>query len=224
MGKIRRRFDVQFKTRVCEAVRGETFDGVLVTDFFAAYGFLRAAAKQKCLAHLLRELEKVSLRNKGEEWAGFAARTSRFVKDALRLGAERRHFGDDEYDRRWRRLHDRLADLNGGDYADKDCRRLARRLEKHRDELLTFLERENVDATNNHGERTIRPAVVMSKSYGGNRSEAGAETQATLMSVFRTLEMRGIDPLDWLERRIRDRLAHGTPLTLPAPEAEEVAA
>jgi hypothetical protein len=209
---------------VVRRILGETFDGVLVTDFFAAYGFLRAAAKQKCLAHLLRELEKVSLRNMSGEWAAFAARTNRFVKDALRLGAERRHFGDDEYDRRWRRLHDRLAELHVAEYADKDCRRLARRLEKHREELLTFLERENVDATNNHGERTIRPAVVMRKNYGGNRSEAGAETQAIMMSVFRTLEMRGIDPLDWLERGIRDRLAHGTPLTLPAPEAEKVAA
>jgi hypothetical protein len=77
---------------------------VLVSDFYAAYGFVEAAAKQKCLAHLLRELEKVTLRNSGEEWRGFADRTKRLVKDALRLGAERRRHSDDEYDRRWRLL------------------------------------------------------------------------------------------------------------------------
>ncbi|RPI89203.1 MAG: hypothetical protein EHM32_12955 [Spirochaetales bacterium] len=99
---------------------------------------------------------------------------------------------------------------------DKDCKRLARRLEKYRFELLTFLEIENVDATNNHGERTIRPAVLMRKNYYGNRSERGAEVQAALMSVFRTLEMRGVDPLEYLESALRAGLARGVRPTLPA--------
>lgn len=211
-------------SKVVRRVLGECFSGVLVTDFFAAYGFLRAAAKQKCLAHLLRELEKVSLRNTGEEWRGFAAKAKRFLKDALRLGADRAKHDDAEYDRNWLRLHDRLSALYGGDYADKDCNRLARRFEKYRDELLVFLERDNVDATNNHGERAIRPAVVMRKNYGGNRSERGAEVQAELMSIFRTLEMRGVDPLDYLELALRASLSRGERLTLPALEAEVVAA
>jgi len=220
-------FYVIDRTRGSPVVRrilGECFSGVLVTDFFAAYGFLCAAAKQKCLAHLLRELEKVDLRNAGEEWRAFSARARRFVKDALRLGVDRAKYDGAAYDRRWRRLHDRLAEIHGGAYEDKDCRRLARRLERHRDELLVFLERENVDATNNHGERSIRPAVVMRKSYGGNRSEAGADTQAALMSIFRTLEMRGVDPLDFLERALRASLSRSEPLTLPALGAEDVAA
>lgn len=205
-------------------VLGETFSGVLVSDFYAAYGFVEAAAKQKCLAHLLRELEKVTLRNSGGEWRDFAARTKRLVKDALRLGAERRRHSDDEYDRRWRCLYDRLAEIHDGDYSDKDCRRLARRLRKHRFELLTFLERENVDATNNYGERTIRPAVLMRKNYGGNRSERGAAVQAEMMSIFRTLEMRGIDPLVYLESQLRASISCGATLTLPPLESEQLAA
>jgi len=196
-------------------VLGETFSGVLVSDFFAAYNLVCAAAKQKCLAHLLRELEKVSLRNGSVEWRGFAARTKRLVKDALRLGLERSSCPDEEYDRRWLRLYDRLAEIHDGAYADKDCRRLARRLEKYRFDLFTFLERENVDATNNHGERTIRPAVLMRKNYYGNRSERGAAVQAQMMSIFRTLKMRGIDPLEYLERQLRASLANGAPFTLP---------
>jgi transposase len=197
-------------------ILGEVFEGVLVTDFFAAYNFVRAAAKQKCLAHLLRELEKVSVRNRGEEWLAFAAKTNRFVKDALRLGAERAKLSNESYDRRWKRLYDRLSEIHGGDYADKDCKRLARRLGKYRFELLTFLERDNVDATNNHGERTIRPAVLMRKNYYGNRSERGAGVQASLMSVFRTLEMRGVDPLEYLEKALRLNIARGERFTLPA--------
>lgn len=220
-------FYVIDRTRGSPVVRrilGECFSGVLVTDFYAAYGFLCAAAKQKCLAHLLRELEKVDGRNADEEWRGFSAKTKRFVKDALRLGAERAKYDDAAYDRRWRRLHDRLTELWRGDYADKDCKRLARRLEKYCDELLVFLERDNVDATNNHGERSIRTAVLMRKNYGGNRSEAGAGTQAVLMSIFRTLEMRGEDPLYFLERALRASLSRDEPLTLPARDADVIAA
>jgi len=118
-------------------------------------------------------------------------------------------------DAAFRRLYDRLAEIHDGAYADKDCRRLARRLEKYRFDLFTFLERENVDATNNHGERTIRPAVLMRKNYYGNRSERGAAVQAQMMSIFRTLKMRGIDPLEYLERQLRASLANGAPFTLP---------
>jgi len=204
-------------------VLGEVFEGVLVSDFYAAYGFLCAAAKQKCLAHLLRELEKVSLRNSSVEWKGFAKRTRRVIKDALSLGANRQHFCDEEYDRKWIHLYDRLAEIHDGIYVDKDARRLARRLKKYRFELLTFLERENVDATNNHGERMIRPAVQMRKSYYGNRSERGAVVQAELMSIFRTLEMRGIDSLEYLEQSLRANISRGTAFTLPVSELRAVA-
>ena len=79
-------------------VLGETFKGVLVSDFYAAYGFVCAAAKQKCLAHLLRELEKVSLKNSDDEWLNFAKRTKRLTKDALRLGGSRNDKSDEEHD------------------------------------------------------------------------------------------------------------------------------
>ena len=40
---------------------------------------------------------------------------------------------------------------------------------------------------NNHAERTIRPAVIIRKNSYGNRSQRGADCQAVLMSIFRTL-------------------------------------
>lgn len=99
------------------------------------------------------------------------------MKDALLLGVERKRLGYEEYDRRWRRLYGRLSLNNSTKYTDKDCQLLARRLEKYRFELLTFIELENVDATKIHAERTICPAVRMRKIYYGNRSERGALVQ-----------------------------------------------
>jgi transposase len=61
--------------------------------------------------------------------------------------------------------------------------------------LFTFLDQEGVPFDNNHAERSIRPAVLLRKNSYGNRSQRGADCQAVLMSVFRTLKQRGHDPI-----------------------------
>ena len=71
-----------------------------------------------------------------------------------------------------------------------------KRLRRHRQELLVFLYREGVPSDNNHAERMIRNGVVMRKNSYCNRSEEGANTQAVLMSVFRTLKQRGLQGTD----------------------------
>jgi len=37
----------------------QAFDGVLVTDFWPAYNAVASAARQACMVHLFRELDKV---------------------------------------------------------------------------------------------------------------------------------------------------------------------
>ena len=63
----------------------------------------------------------------------------------------------------------------------------------------------------------------MRKSYYGNRSERGAVVQAKLMSIFRTLEMRGVDSLEYLEQSLRANTSRGTAFTLPVSELRAVA-
>ena len=65
---------------------------------------------------------------------------------------------------------------------------MIKRLRRHRDDLLTFLDEADVPFDNNHAERAIRPAVMIRKNSFGNRSDRGADTQAVLMSVYRTLQ------------------------------------
>ena len=49
----------------------------------------------------------------------------------------------------------------------------------------------------------IRPAVVMRKVCGGNRSVRGAQTQQVLTSVLRTTHQRGLDPAGLLATILR---------------------
>ena len=74
---------------------------------------------------------------------------------------------------------------------------------------------------NNHAERQIRPAVIQRKNILCNRSPAGADTQAVLMSIFRTLKLRGHDPTPTIATALRQLLGTGKLPTLPAARAAD---
>ena len=59
--------------------------------------------------------------------------------------------------------------------------------------IFTFLWDPSVDATNWRAEQAIRPAVVIRKVCGGNRTRKGADTQQVLASVVRTARQRNLD-------------------------------
>ena len=193
----------------------EAFDGILVTDFWAAYNAVTAGERQLCLVHLLRELEKVDQHNASAEWRAFAKNLRRLVRDGIRL-RKRPDFEPGKYASRIVRIDRRLMEMAGAAYADADACRLAKRLLKYCDGLFTFLDHPAVPFENNLAERMIRPAVVLRKNSQSNRSEKGAATQAVLMSVYRTLKLRGHDPLKVIPEALRTYLATGQLPPLPA--------
>lgn len=204
---------------VVKKVLGSFFKGILVTDFFGAYNRIKAFAKQRCVVHLLREVKQVSLRNPSKEWKLFARRLKRLMHEALKLVIDRDKLGEPTYERRVANLHMRLADIFGASYRDKDCERLAKRLAKHNEELFVFLLHRDVPADNNHAERQMRFAVVMRKNSYGNRSKRGAQAQAILMSIFRTCQLRRIDPIAFLDDSVAGAIRSGSPLPIPESPA-----
>lgn len=171
----------------------DVFEGVLITDFWAPYESVCAEDRQYCLVHLLRELEKVDLRNDSAEWRAFAKTLRRLLRDGMRL-RRRPDFAPGKFQSRVDRLNARLASLAAEDHDDADARRLTKRLRKHGEYLFTFLDYADVAFENNFAERQIRPAVILRKNSQSNRSDRGAATQAVLMSVYRTLKLRGLNP------------------------------
>ena len=60
-----------------------------------------------------------------------------------------------------------------------------------------------------------RSAVILRKISQSNRSENGAAVQAVLMSVYRTLKLRGHDPLATITSALRTYLTDGHLPPLP---------
>ncbi len=201
---------------------GEAFAGILIHDFWTAYESLDVGDRQYCLVHLLRELEKVDQRNASAEWKAFAKTLRRLIRDGIRL-RKRPDFSPEKYARRIPRLtlrldalvEENLSRAAAGQRVDPDVRRLCKRLRRTSDHIFTFLDYPQVPFENNFAERMIRPAVILRKNSQSNRSERGAATQAVLMSLYRTLKLRGHDPTKTIAAALKTCVQTGQLPPLP---------
>ena len=190
----------------------EAFEGTLISDFWGAYNAIVCGSRQMCLVHLLRDLEYVEqYRTLNKDWPQFAKKLRRLIRDAMRLS---QHDPTERASRR-ERLDMRLQDLIDEPWQHLEARRLIKRLRRHSSDLFTFLDYDNVPSDNNHAERAIRPAVIIRKNSQSNRSDRGADTQAILMSVYRTLKQRGHQPLNTINRALGTYLRTGQMPPLP---------
>ncbi len=197
----------------------EEFAGTLVTDFWGAYNAIVCARKQKCLVQLLRDMEHVEkYKSPSEDWPPFAKKLRRLIGDAIRLWYEQDELLQDAYDSRRQRLTKRLEGFIETPWQDSQSKRLIKRFRRHNEELFTFLDQPGVPFDNNAAERAIRPAVIIRKNSYGNHSEQGADCQAVLMTVFRTLKQRGHDPVSVIVAALATYLATGNLPTLPEPK------
>jgi len=192
------------------------FAGTLVTDFWGAYNAVVCGGRQVCLGHLLRDLKHVEqYKHPSPHWAKFAKKLRRLVGDAMRLKRRQAELPAEKYGSRRNALHERLDTLIATPWKDCQARRLLKRFRRHREHLFTFLDDPAVPFDNNHGERAIRPAVIIRKNIYGNRSQRGADTQAVLMSIYRTLKQRGHDPLTTITNALNEYLTTGKLPRLP---------
>ena len=197
----------------------EEFAGTLVTDFWGSYNAVVCALRQTCLVHLLRELEHTEkYKSPNEHWPAFSKKLRRLVGDAIRLWQRKAELSEDTYASRRGRLLARLQQLIDTPWEGTHAKRLIKRLRRHQNDLFTFLDQPSVPFENNAAERAIRPAVIIRKNGYGNRSQRGADCQAVLMSVFRTLKQRGHDPIKTIVDAVAEYLANGQLPLLPEPK------
>jgi len=197
------------------------FNGTLISDFWGAYNAVVCRKRQMCLVHLLRDLEYVeTYKCVDQDWPVFAKKLRRLIRDAIRLW-RRENVSAGEFASRRARLDKRLGELIETLWQHKEARRLVKRLRRHRNELFTFLDEAGVPFDNNHAERAIRPAVLIRKNSYNNRSRRGADAQAVLMSVYRTLKQRGHHPINTIVKAIETYLTTGNLPPLPVQIATD---
>ncbi len=181
---------------VVREVLGRIFKGILICDFWGAYNKISALAKQRCFYHLFTELVKVDQHNPSAGWKAFRKKLSRLLKDAIRFAEKQKKLQAHVIKRRKERLYARLAQFLAAPNQDPDAQRLLKRLRRHQKELFTFLEYPDVSPYNNHAEQQMRKPVLTRKVSQQNRSHEGAQSQSILMSLFRSAELQGHNPVE----------------------------
>jgi transposase len=185
---------------VIDAVLGPAFSGVLVSDFYAAYDHV-PTAKQRCWAHLLRDVHTLRLQHPDDAALAAWATALHALFERGQAGAAGPTAGPRPAQRaQWALRVQLQAELRAlatvppmeppPVYAT-----LAARLRRYEGELFTFVTAPGVPADNNAAERSLRHLVTRRKISGGTRSAAGTATAMTLSTLFGTWHAQGRDPL-----------------------------
>ncbi|HEY8743893.1 MAG TPA: IS66 family transposase [Chloroflexota bacterium] len=192
------------RKQMVDDLLGEAFDGVLVTDFYAAYDHY-PGPHQRCWVHLLRAMAELGRQHPADAGVARWARAVRRVYDLaladpgppaeLEAGAQaawRR--------RQQRRYEDALQRVCGRFVGQPVPQRvLCQRVQKYLPELFTFIADPRVPADNNAAERSVRPIAVRRKISGGTRSAAGSLTRTVLWTLVDTFHAQGKHLLDaWM--------------------------
>ena len=181
---------------------GENFNGILSSDCFSAYNPQAAAAKQKCLAHLERDLEALKnsrfqgnrLLQERVEPVLWAARQAHRDYHAGKLSLEQLQQQRPVLESQLQGVLDHPA---AGGWPG-DAQRLTNRIKRHWDEWFTFLSYPQVKPDNNDAERALRPVVVHRKVSGGARSDWGGKLVAQMFSFLETVRLQGGDVVEQL--------------------------
>jgi len=184
------RIDRSRGSGVPKDVLGETYPGIVISDFHSAYNRL-PGPQQKCWVHLLRELRECAKTELSEEFRAAHRGLRRLFLDARRLARQRSTLPPLPLQRRQRRLEARLFAWGATPYHNTTLKRLAGRVLKHHRPLLTFTRVAGISPDNNAAERAIRPHVIIRKRSYQSRSPTGMTTHATLMSLVQTLALQG---------------------------------
>jgi hypothetical protein len=184
-----------------ELLRG--FSGVLVSDFYAAYDSMNCA-QQKCLIHLMRDLNDDLLKQPfNEELKELVRECARLLKSIIET-VER--FGlKAHYLRKYNTFVWRFyQDIFKRDYQSEIAVYYQKRFEKNHDKLFTFLDYDGIPWNNNNAEHAIKAFASLRKVIGGFSTEKGIREYLTLLSICETCKYQGVSFLDFLRSGEKD--------------------
>lgn len=186
---------------------GEDYAGFLHHDGWRPYYRFLQAGHQSCLSHLLHRCHNL-LEVASPAAAGLPQtvlqllHTGLALRDRYRLDPISPH-GLAVATGRLEASMNRL--LQKSFRSPLNCR-LAKHLRHEQPYLFSFLRCPDfLDATNNAAERALRPAVIARKTWGGNRTPAGAQSQQILASILRTCWQQSKDTFPRFTQLLRSR-------------------
>ena len=173
------------------------FKGVLVSDFYPGYESI-ACPQQKCLIHLIRDLNDDFLQNQfDQQYKQIVMSFSDLLNETVSTVNER------GLKKKYLRKHKKSVTLFyknviGVDSNTELAEKWRKRFEKNRDTLFTFLDYDNCPWNNNNAEHAITPFAEYRTRRRTDFTEKTIKEYLILLSVQQTCRYRGISFLEFL--------------------------
>ena len=181
----------------------EGFNGVLVSDFYTGYDSV-ACHKQRCLVHLIRDMNDILLKNLHDQGVKeIVTLFGSLLRDIIRTTDK---FG---LNKRFLRKHKKIveeffATLRETAYTSETAESIQKRLLKHQNELFAFLDYDNIPWNNNNAEYSIKIFKDYLNHIKGVSSGEGIEAYTIFLSIYQTCRYKGINFLDFILSREKD--------------------
>ncbi|MBZ5728018.1 MAG: transposase [Acidobacteriia bacterium] len=195
--------------------------GVMVTDRGKSYDAeeLLGVKQQKCLDHLKEKMNEV-LEHKAGRARSFGLKLKGILREARQLWRDQRAGKAGKFQAEVERMEEELTmHLRPRFLKDEDNQRLLDGigLQHDRGRVLLFLHDPTIEPTNNRGERTLRPAVMVRKLSHGSKNEWGAEAFAGFTRVIQTVaKKRNCSIIDALQNLFQSK-SHKAPTEAHPP-------
>jgi hypothetical protein len=176
------------------------FRGVLVSDFYGTYDAL-PCQRQKCLIHLMRDMNQLLLNNPFDNdlqsiTRPFGALLRSIITTVDKHGLKQTHL--EAHDREVAEFAESLARQSISSEAAESLRE---RLLKCWEKLFTFIHHDGVSWNNSYAENAIRSFAYHRETLEGSMTAEGLREYLVLLSVCQTCRYRGISFLKFLLSR-----------------------
>ncbi len=173
------------------------YKGVLISDFYSAYNSVNCE-QQKCLIHLIRDMNHDLLGNPyDEEFKWLVSKFGLMLRNIIA--------SVDTYGLKKRHLHKHIKDvdrffkiLTNRSFTSELASDYQKRLIKNKNELFTFLRHDEVPWNNNNAEHAIKHFTHYRSKVDGKVTEGPFQDYLILFSIYQTCMYRGISFLSFL--------------------------
>ncbi len=176
----------------------KNFKGVLITDFYAGYDAI-SCPQQKCLIHLIRDMNESILKNQlNEEFKklsdNFGKLLRKIIKTIDTFGLKKRNMSKHKKDVQvfWEWLDNSIFDTELAISYQK-------RLLKNRNKLFTFMDFDGIPWNNNNAENGIKAFSYYRKLTNNRLNEKGMSDYLVLLSILQTCKYRGLNFFEFLK-------------------------
>lgn len=181
----------------------EGFNGILISDFYSGYDSLECS-QQKCLIHLIRDLNDELLKNlHDDELKKLVSEFGKILRNIVgtidKYGLKKWHMR--KHQKEVARFFNNLRKIK---FHSELTEKIQKRLLRYEEKLFVFLDHDDIPWNNNYAEQVIKSLKHQIRPMKGRFTERSLNAYLILFSIYQSCRRKGINFIDFLLSKEKD--------------------